>query len=287
MGEVLDLVPRPAEGRLRLVLVPFGLLSVVPWHAAFMPTGGRRHFAVDDAIISYSPSARMFCDGATHIPTPIRSSLFVGDPSGDLHFAGLEAHAIHRRFYPGGAYFGRAGERAGTPDDVLGWIDSGPEGPSVLHFACHASIDPEHPAEAQLVLGGGALSAEALLHRSRTASLDVEQVFLAACTTSVTAAAHDEVLSLAGSFLAAGARTVVGSLWPVPDAETSLLMFMLHWYLRVEGCDPAEALHRAQLWMLSPLRVIPADLPPELRAYCSPSATFDLAAWAGFTHFGR
>jgi CHAT domain-containing protein len=245
----------------------------------------------------------VFCDGTPFAPAPIRSALVVGNPGGDLAFAGLEARAIHRAFYPHGAYFGPGGTRAGTPGDVLDWIGASPAGPTVLHFACHAAIDAEHPTEAHLILSGGIpsggvlsggvlsggakLSADTLLHRSRTAALDLEQVFLAACTTSGTRSVHDEVLSLASTFLAAGARTVVGSLWPAPDTETSLLMFMVHRYLRVDGCPPAEALRRAQRWMLATDREVPADLPAELRAQCPPGTEFDLAAWAGFIHFGR
>ena len=285
MAEVLAAVGGKAE---RLVLLPFGVLSVVPWHAACSWRGGRRRYLVEETVVSYSPSARLFCDGTPFAPAPIRSALVVGNPGDDLAFAGIEARAIHRMFYPDGTYFGPDGIRPGTPGDVLDWIDSSPPGPIVLHFACHAAIDAERPAEAHLILSGGTpLSADTLLHRSRTAALDIEQVFLAACTTSGTRSVHDEVLSLASALLAAGARTVVGSLWPAPDTETSLLMFMVHRYLRVDGCPPADALRRAQRWMLAADRAIPTDLPAELRAQCRPGTEFHLAAWAGFIHFGR
>jgi CHAT domain-containing protein len=285
MAEVLAAVGGKAE---RLVLLPFGLLSVIPWHAACSWRDGRRRYLVEDAAVSYSPSARLFCDGIPFAPAPIRSALVVGNPGDDLAFAGIEARAIHRTFYPDGAYFGPGGARAGTPGEVLDWIDSSPAGPTVLHFACHAAIDAERPTEAHLILSAGAtLSTDTLLHRSRTAALDLEQVFLAACTTSGTRSVHDEVLSLASTFLAAGARAVVGSLWAAPDTETSLLMFMVHRYLRVDGCAPAEALRRAQRWMLAADREVPADLPAELRAQCRPGTEFDLTAWAGFIHLGR
>jgi len=285
MAEVLAAMGGKAD---RLVLLPFGVLSTVPWHAACTWRDGRRHFLIEDTLVSYSPSARMFCDGGPFAPAEIRSALVVGNPGGDLTFAGVEARAIHRQFYPDGAYFGSDAERAGTPDDVLDWISSSPVGPTVLHFACHAAIAADRPSEAHLILADGAtLSADTLLHRSRTAALDIEQVFLAGCTTSGTRSVHDEVLSLASTFLAAGARTVVGSLWPAPDTETSLLMFMVHRYLRVHGCAPAEALRRAQRWMLASDRDVPSDFPDELRAQCPPGTEFDLAAWAGFIHFGR
>jgi CHAT domain-containing protein len=272
------------------VLVPLAMLSLVPWHAA---RGQRR--AVEEAVISYTPSARTLITTAAAGRAGARpaggGSLVVGNPGGDLWFAGVEARAIHQQFYADGAYFGRPatpGAPQGSPQDVLDWIDAAPAGPLTLHFACHGSIDPAHPAEAHLLLAGNApLSAETLLERARLAALDIEVVFLAACTTGVTGDDHDEVLSLATSFLAAGARTVFGSLWPVPDNDTSVLMYMVHHHLRVEGCGPADALHRAQLWMLDPRRTVPARMPPELRRHCDPGAVFGAVSWAGFTHVGR
>jgi CHAT domain-containing protein len=290
----------------RLVLVPLAVLSVVPWHAARGP-----RYAVQEAVFSYTPSARALCAtaaaasagapagtaGATAAaatagaPAGTAGALVVGDPGGDLWFAGAEALAIHRQFYREGAYFGRPAHRAaaaGSPADVLGWIDAAPAGPLTLHFACHGAIDPARPAEAHLVLAGGEpLSANVLLDRARRAQLDIGEVFLAACTTGVSGDDHDEVLSLATSFLAAGARTVFGSMWPVPDGDTSVLMYMVHHFLRAEGRPAVDALHRAQLWMLDPRRVVPERMPGELRRHCVPGAVFGTTSWAGFTHVGR
>lgn len=287
MGAVLGAFPaRPA----RLVLVPMGMLGLVPWHAAFDRRSPRIRYAAQDAVISYTPSARTLCTLAGHRPGGIPSALIVGNPTGDLRFAGYEAQAVRDTFYPRGTYFGRPAEEAtapGSPADVLDWITTRPSGPVALHFACHGAVDPRFPADAHLALAGPAhLTVRTLLERSQTAALDVQEVFLAACTTSVGGHDHDEVLSLATSFLAAGARTAFGSLWPVPDTHTSLLMIKVHQHLRRDGLAPADALHRAQLWMLDPDRET-ADLPPRLRRRCRPGQVFPLASWAGFIHTGR
>jgi hypothetical protein len=267
----------------RLVLVPMGALGLVPWHAAANTSRGDR-YAVHDAVVSYSPSARALCEIDPSAPAPVTSALVIGDPTGDLPYAGAEARAVQRAFYPDGLFLGRAG----TPDDVLDWVGSRPAGPAALHLACHGWVDPRYPADAHLILAGHApLTVHGLLERSRSAALDLEQVFLAACTTSVSGDDHDEVLSLATAFRAAGARTVYGSLWPVPDGDTSLLMFLVHRYLRVDGCLPVDALHRAQLWMLDPEREMPGGLPEELQAQHRPGAPFAVASWAGFIHTGR
>jgi CHAT domain-containing protein len=131
------------------------------------------------------------------------------------------------------------------------------------------------------------LSAQTLLERARVAAVPIGQVFLAACTSGVSGSYHDEVLTLATSFLVAGADTVFGSLWPVPDGATSVLMYMVHHFLRSEGRGPADALHRAQRWMLATDRQLPAGMPEELQRHSAPGITFGPAAWAGFTHAGR
>jgi CHAT domain-containing protein len=269
----------------RLILVPMGLLATVPWHAAFRQDAEGRHYAVDEAVFSYAVSARTLCTSATFPDRPIRAALVVGDPGGDLPHAGLEARAIGDAFYPGCTYLGRPAG-TGTPAQVLDWIATAAPGPSLLHFACHGRVDPRSPADAHLALAGGTLTARDLLDASRTAELVMERVFLAACTTGATGADHDEVFSLATAFLAAGARTVFGSLWPVPDAETSVLMFMVHHFL-AESHTPADALHRAQRWMLDPWRRPPPEMPAELATNCGSSDLANPMAWAAFLHLGR
>jgi CHAT domain-containing protein len=52
-------------------------------------------------------------------------------------------------------------------------------------------------------------------------------------------------MSLGAGFLAAGAGTVVASLWPVPDYATAAMMGAFHTKLRA-GWSPAHALGAAQ-----------------------------------------
>jgi len=266
-------------GLRRPVLVPTGPLSSVPWHAAFHTAGDRRRYAVEEAVISYAVSGRAFVESAREPTRTVKSVLIVGDPTGDLPFAGLEARAIGASFYPDAAY-------VGTPGEVLDWVEAAAPGPSLLHLACHGQADPNRPADACLRLSGGDLTARQLLAASRTAELEIEQVFLAACTTGRTGIDHDEAFSLTTAFLAAGAHTAFGSLWPVPDEETSMLMYLVHHHLAA-GCAPADALHRAQLWMLDPDRRPPAGMPDELARHSAGRRPAEPRCWAAFTHQGR
>jgi CHAT domain-containing protein len=288
MGPLLRNTATWQLGRpVRLVLVPTGPLSAVPWHAAYRTEDTRRHYAIEDAVISYAVSGRAFSDSAREPARDVKSVLIVGDPTGDLPFAGVEAGAIGRAFYPDGAFLGVAAAERGTPQQVLDWVTAAAPGPSLLHLACHGHADPAHPADACLRLAGGDLTARRLLEASRTAELEIERVFLAACSTGTTGADHDEAFSLATAFLAAGARTVIGSLWRVPDAETSLLMFLVHHFLNIDRCPPVDALHRAQRWMIDSDRQAPAGMPPDLARHCRDPRTAEPRSWAAFTHHGR
>ncbi|WP_328475407.1 CHAT domain-containing protein [Actinoplanes sp. NBC_00393] len=274
------------ERPIRLVLVPTGALSAVPWHAAYRQQDGRRRYVVEDAVVSYAISARAFIDSAREPARAVKSVLIVGDPTGDLPYAGVEARAIGRAFYPDGLFLGRSAG-SGTPKQVLDWIAEAAPGPSLLHLACHGHADPDHPTAARLRLAGGDLTAQELIEASRTAELEIEQVFLAGCSTGAAGRQHDEAFSLATAFLAAGARTAFGTLWKVPDAETSVLMFLVHHHLNTGGCTPAEALRRAQLWMLDTRREPPGAMPAELRGHVIGPALAAPASWAAFTHQGR
>lgn len=80
---------------------------------------------------------------------------------------------------------------------------------------------------------------------------------------------------------------MLSTLWAVPDGTTSVLMFMVHHYLRTQGLAPWDALRRAQLWLLDPGREIPDTMPRALRGEVEAVDIPDVRAWAGFVHGGQ
>jgi HEAT repeat protein len=110
-----------------------------------------------------------------------------------------------------------------------------------LHLATHAKA--ASPAETRLALADRDLRLEEVWGLALDGS---PRVVLSACQTGLgERVSGDEVVSLANGFLFAGARSVVASLWPVPDAPTRRLMELFYGRL-AEGNDTPTALALAQ-----------------------------------------
>jgi hypothetical protein len=297
----LPRLPKPASGRPpRLVLAPFGRLALIPWQAARRPDGV---FALEIAAFSQTASARMLCRAAALAPVPLTPvGLVVGDPDTGvprdrLQAARVEAYAVHQAFYRGGRFLGtradgtpsRAG--AGTGREVRDWLTSASPGAgSVLHLACHGVIESggADPTSYLLLAGGDRIAADEIIRLMATApERAVALAVLAACHTGESAHGYDEAYSIGTALLAGGVRSVLSTQWAVPDDATSVLMFMVHHFLRTEKLPVWDALRRAQLWMLDENRRIPPTMPGALRHRLVGAEPARIEAWAGFVHLGR
>jgi tetratricopeptide (TPR) repeat protein len=95
---------------------------------------------------------------------------------------------------------------------------------SIVHFAGHGKFILKHPDHQGIKLSDGIMSFSDLLAKDFVFN-DAELVVLSGCVTGLRGTdALDDYDSMINSLFAAGARTVIGSLWNVPDRETLLLM---------------------------------------------------------------
>jgi tetratricopeptide (TPR) repeat protein len=302
MRPIIDLAGSWRLGRPpRLVLIPAGILSLVPWHAARSSSArsGPVRLAISEAVISYAASGRQFLDVTRRLPLPLTASpVIVSDPTRDLPDAPLEARAIFEHCYPAGRYLGstepgwdRPSDGPGTPGEVLGQLPAADRsGASLLHLGCHGMVVGSAPGRSHLVLAEGEeLRVDAILQQARGRPVTAAGglVTLAACNSDLAISEYDEALTPATAFLAAGAVTVVGARWHLLDTATSLLMFMFHHYLTGHAQPPRDALRLAQLWMLDRRRKAPPEMPAELARHATRAMCADPTAWAGFVHQGR
>jgi CHAT domain-containing protein len=138
----------------------------------------------------------------------------------------------------------------------------------VLHFAAHTVIDSTNTDRSAILLASGTGQQDGLLQSREIIDLHLDRqlVVLSSCHSAMGTQVRGEgVLGLARSFFAAGARTVIGSLWPVRDDHAKAFFDPFYASL-AEGRTVGAAFHRAQQ------SLIDEGLPME--------------AWAGFVLMG-
>ncbi|MEM8603948.1 MAG: CHAT domain-containing protein [Cyanobacteria bacterium P01_H01_bin.121] len=122
----------------------------------------------------------------------------------------------------------------------------------IIHLATHGIWDDNWGLEGALALALGTGIDDGLLTSREVASLKLRAslVVLSACDTGLGEITGDGVVGLSRAFLAAGADSVVASLWQVPDEPTELLMTNFYDALLIEP-NRAAALRQAMLTVQS------------------------------------
>ena len=167
---------------------------------------------------------------------------------------------------------------AATPDAVLDRLP----GAALVHLACHA-VSAESVDESRLELTT-TLTVRRLLDRA--GATGGSTVVLSSCSSDLATCDHDEALTLATAFLAAGAVTAVATRWPILDRAAPVVAFALHHFLTA-GLPAAQALRRTQLWLLDPARAPLPGMPETMRPRCRGAVLADPTVWAAFGHQGR
>lgn len=227
----------------QLVWVPSGWLGVLPVGLAQDPVSQRR--LGDEYEITVTPSlaalAAVRARAATKDPP---SLLAVINPTGDLPGSELEGAFIATHFPEASRTF-LVGENA-TLEAVLEAL----KGRSHWHFASHGTFTWSDVRQSGLIMHGFArLSVGRLLEVDGLGHPRL--VVLSACETGLSEITRnpDEFVGLPGAFMALGAAGVLGTLWPVSDIASALLIARFYELHIDKGLRPAAALHEAQAWL--------------------------------------
>lgn len=127
----------------------------------------------------------------------------------------------------------------------------------IVHFATHGFLDNKHPELSGIVLtmtdqSGAKTNGLMLLPDIYSLDLSAQLTVLSACQTALGKDIKGEgLVGLTHSFMSAGAKSVVASLWKVDDRATAALMAEFYKGMLEEGRTPAAALRSAQLKIMS------------------------------------
>jgi CHAT domain-containing protein len=247
----------PANAGSRVTVVPHGPLFACPF-AALRDARGR--YLIERHTLHYAGSGAVLLEAAERAAqtAPDPRALVVADPVlgarnprlASLPAARAEARAIERTL--------------AMPSDVLvGAAASEPRvrellpSASVAHFATHALVRDDDPLGSHLVLGrgGDGSNQDGELSASEVAAMTTRArlVVLGACRSARGPVSSDGIAGLTRAFMAAGAPSVVATLWDVVDEPTSRLMRGFY-RAYADGRPRDEALRSAQLAVLKDLR---------------------------------
>jgi CHAT domain-containing protein/tetratricopeptide (TPR) repeat protein len=238
LHKLYDLLLAPVAHHLpdqggQLIIVPYGPLHTLPFHALF---DGER-FLIERFPVSYLPASSLLTLAEpSSLASPAGTPPLVFGHAGKEHlpYALAEARTLAqmlnaRCYLEAEATIARLSELApGSP---------------IIHLATHGHTRLDAPNFSAVSLADGRFNAIDAFNLNLQGC---ELVTLSGCETGrALSGGGDEQLGLGRAFLAAGAQTLVMSLWPVEDSATSLLM--QHFYRQlIAGTSKVEALCLAQ-----------------------------------------
>ncbi|KRQ16710.1 hypothetical protein AOQ71_04550 [Bradyrhizobium manausense] len=246
-GAVVGPVLEEIDGAPQLTVIPTGLLSMLPFHAAWAtdPVKGRL-YADSRVRIGYATNARSLRLTSPRVGChePLDTLIVVSDPRPTslppLKAAESEAEIASLAF---NKVVRLDGERATRFNVIAALNDS-----AVAHFACHGKAYPETPLKSGLLLANDeCLSVQDFLTLNLTRS---RLAILSACETGLIGwQLPNEVVGLPSALSEAGFLGVVASLWEVDDLATALLMTAFYHAWRIKRLDSSSALWDAQRWV--------------------------------------
>ncbi len=218
-----------------LTFVTDGPIGAVPFSALHDGRG----FLVERFAIRQTPAISVDRLLRSHVRSD-RGALAIGTADDFAPLAGVEAERV------GEAWDAASREcltLKGDDATAAAFIERAPDY-DVIHVACHGLFRDDAPEFSAIRLADRWVTATEL---SRL-ELGGQLVVLSACDTGSRHSSGPlrEVVGLTRALLAAGARGVIASLWPVDDTATTQLMSVLHHGL-ARGQQEAAALRRAQL----------------------------------------
>lgn len=227
-----------------LIVVPHRTLHYLPFHA-LRGDGG---YLIEERAVSTMPSIGAMTAILDRKPDSTPALMALGNPA--LDEPGLELPGAEREVRMIGELYQGARILVGNAASKPGFIAQAP-GNGLVHVAAHASVDEVDPLYSSIRLARAG-QARGELEAHEILKLDFSRarlVTLSACESGLgRVSGGDEFYGFKRTFLAAGARSLLVSLWPVEDESTAGLMSVFYRELRNQ--PTAAALRDAQLALI-------------------------------------
>lgn len=275
----------------RIIVVPCGLLGVLPIHLLWTAPGGERRLIDELPVIQALSGRRITSTDGVH--RSIEPFVVVSNPGSDLRYADDETAAI-------GAWYTEKALLVGSAASIAA-VRAATKAAGGIHLACHGKQDPASPLGSGLELADGRLTVAQLLAEHPPAFAAARLVVMSSCdSAAIDPGAPDEVMGLPAAMTYAGASAVIGSLWRIDDAAAAIFMAGFYARLHALGVNipawaPADIMRETQLWMrdvtVDELLKSMQQLSPELRAWLrlfegTDKPFADPKHWAAFTILG-
>ncbi|MER6132184.1 CHAT domain-containing protein [Streptomyces sp. NPDC001815] len=242
MGRTSGTAGQRDSGRTKLCVWSHQSLHFLPLH--LIPFG--EGLLADAFTITSVPSLECLFQG----PAPAGGSgvLAVACGSGGVAHGLADEPSLERQAERIAEMFGSrplTGAEA-TPTRVVALLGTS----RFVHLAAHGTQNVQAPSFACLFLSGSASDRTGQLHAYEILACDlrgVDLVSLCACESALVRYDDmDNIHGLAAAFLRAGARAVVGALWPI-TAEVSDTFFLTLYTALVSGATTSTAFRTAQV----------------------------------------
>ncbi len=234
IAPVSALLP-PSPGN--VTIVPYGPLHKLPFHALYDGS----HFLIEHYQINYLPATSLLLhlDAQKRDPLPgtadRKRPLLLGYSDRGHMKSVLDEVSTLASMLEGRCYL--------EDEATIARLMEEAEGTPLIHLATHGKSSLESPHFSYIRLADGQLNA---IDAFNLKLEGCELVTLSGCETGLAlSGGGDEQLGLGRAFLAAGASSLVMSLWPVEDDATCELMQCFYQRL-LQGDTKVQALRAAQ-----------------------------------------
>ncbi|KAH9931562.1 CHAT domain-containing protein [Fomitopsis serialis] len=262
------LPPAAGDDLPRLWWCPTGLFASLPLHAAGVYTDDEPGTKLSDfAIPSYTPTLTPFTLTRRSPSTGEFHGILSVSQTATLPNAEIESLRIQEMAQDRSVDCRSLRNEEAVIQAVLDGLDHY----GWVHFACHGVQDIEEPTNSHFVLHDGSLTMLKLIAASCE---NADFAFLSACQTAMgTEMLPDEAAHLAAGMLAAGFKSVVGTMWSIQDSVGPIVAEQVYKTLLSGTAEPdssqaAVALHYA-------VQVLRAQ--DHSKSFC----------WVPFVHFGQ